>query len=147
MSFSANVKEELSKINIFSNINIVEAELYGYLLTVDTKSKKIKFLTENEYNINRLNKLLNKLQINYEINMQGKSYKIEFNKQDIKFSEKNFPNEEEIKAIVRGAFLGNGFITEPSNKYHLEIKLETKIRTRKNNRNTTKIWYRNKKIR
>ena len=35
MSFSANVKEELSKINIFSNEDIVKAELYGYLLTVD----------------------------------------------------------------------------------------------------------------
>ena len=65
MSFSSSVKEELSKINIFGNKEIVKAELYGYLLTVDTKnSSKIKFLTENEYNINRLNKLLNKLEIN-----------------------------------------------------------------------------------
>ena len=72
MSFSASVKEELSKINIFSHTDIVEAEFYGYLLTINRLENKIKFLTENEYNINRLNKLLNKLKINYNIKMQGK---------------------------------------------------------------------------
>ena len=35
MSFSANVKEELSKINIFGKPEIVEAELYGYLQIKD----------------------------------------------------------------------------------------------------------------
>lgn len=35
MSFSAKVKEELSKINTFSSIDCVEAELYGYLITVE----------------------------------------------------------------------------------------------------------------
>ena len=76
MSFSADVKEELSKINIFSNINAVKSEIYGYLLTVNRNQNKIKFLTENEYNINRLNKLLNKLKINYKIEMKGKNYLI-----------------------------------------------------------------------
>ena len=71
MSFSANVKEELSRINIFGNIEIVKAELYGYLLTTNSKNKKIKFLTENEYNINRLNKLLNRLKINYDIKIDA----------------------------------------------------------------------------
>lgn len=39
MSFSAEVKEELSKINQFSDLELVKAELYGYLLTVD-KTKR-----------------------------------------------------------------------------------------------------------
>ena len=42
MSFSWSVKEELSKINIFGNSEIVKAELYGYLLTVDTNNRKNK---------------------------------------------------------------------------------------------------------
>ncbi len=42
MSFSASVKEELSKINIFSNIDAVNMEVYGYLLTVDTSRKENK---------------------------------------------------------------------------------------------------------
>ena len=40
MSFSADVKEELSKINIFSNINAVKSEIYGYLLTVNRNQNK-----------------------------------------------------------------------------------------------------------
>lgn len=125
MSFSASVKEELSKINIFSHTDIVEAEFYGYLLTINTSENKIKFLTENEYNINRLNKLLNKLKINYNIKMQGKNYLISFNKNDIKLENIDINNDEIKKGIVRGAFLGGGSITEPKSRYHFEIRLES----------------------
>ena len=124
MSFSANVKEELSRINIFGNIEIVEAELYGYLLTINGKEKKIKFLTENEYNINRLNKLLNRLEINYDIKMQGKNYLITFNKSDVNLENLDFENVDIQRGLVRGAFLGSGSITDPNTRYHLEIRLE-----------------------
>lgn len=40
MSFSANVKEELGKINTFSNMDLIKAELYGYLLTADNLARK-----------------------------------------------------------------------------------------------------------
>lgn len=125
MSFSANVKEELSKLNTFSNIDVVKAELYGYLLTINGNDKKIKFLTENEYNINRLNKILNKLNIDYTIKMQGKSYKIEFKQELLNIEKRKEKSIEERKAEVRGAFLGNGWVTEPTSRYHLEIKLKT----------------------
>ena len=125
MSFSANVKEELSKINIFSNIELVKAELYGYLLTVNKSDKKIKFLTENEYNINRLNKLLNRLKVNYDIKMQGKNFYLTFKKDELEIESIDFNNQEIEKAVARGAFLGSGSITEPKSRYHLEIRLET----------------------
>lgn len=124
MSFSWGVKEELSKINIFGNIEVVKAELYGYLLTVNSKAQRIKFLTENEYNINRLNKLLNKLNINYNIKVKGKSYEIEFRKDYLKLDKISIDTEDKIKALVRGAFLGSGSITEPNSRYHLEIRLK-----------------------
>lgn len=124
MSFSANVKEELSKINIFSNIEIVKAELYGYLITVNMENEKITFLTENEYNINRLNKLLNKLKIKYNIKMQGKNYSITFKRSELDLKNLDLSNKDISKAFVRGTFLGGGSITEPSTRYHLEIRLE-----------------------
>ncbi len=124
MSFSANVKEELSKINIFGNIEVVKSELYGYLLTTNGKEKKIKFLTENEYNINRLNKLLNRLEINYDIKMQGKNYLITFNKDDVNLEDLDLENVDIQRGLVRGAFLGSGSITDPNTRYHLEIRLE-----------------------
>lgn len=47
MSFSTEVKEELSKKNNLSNKNLVKAELYGYLSTnnVSEDSGKLKFAT------------------------------------------------------------------------------------------------------
>lgn len=123
MSFSADLKEELSKINIFSNEESVKAELYGYMLTMGTEEKKIKFLTENEYNINRLNKLLNRLKVKYDIKMQGRNYAITFRKTDLNIENINFQNEDVLKSLVRGAFLGSGSITEPDARYHLEIRL------------------------
>ncbi len=126
MSFSAKVKEELSKINIFSNEEVVKAEIYGYMLTTDTSMGKIKFLTENEYNINRLNKLLNRLKIQYNIKMHGKNYEITLKKSDLNIEKINLENLDIAKGVVRGTFLGGGSITEPNARYHLEIRLETK---------------------
>ena len=126
MSFSYNVKEELSKLNNLANKNLVAAELKGYLITTNALDigNKIKFSTENEYNINRFNKLLSNLKINYNIKMQGNVYIITFKKQAE--SEKNEFSEEEQKAIVRGAFLGSGSINNPNNTYHLEILINKK---------------------
>ena len=122
MSFSASVKEELSKINTFSDLELIKAELYGYMLKTDMSKQKIAFLTENEYNINRLNKLLKTLGSDYNIKMNGNNYLIEFKKSDIDFEFKE--NQETKKAIVRGAFLGSGSLTEPNNRYHLEISVK-----------------------
>ena len=33
MSFSSDIKEELSKVNNFKNKNLLEAEFLGYILT------------------------------------------------------------------------------------------------------------------
>ena len=82
-------------------------------------------MTENEYNINRLNKLLNKLKVSYDIKMQGRNFYLSFKKDDIEFGSLNFENVDIQKGIVRGAFLGSGSITEPNARYHLEIRFES----------------------
>lgn len=129
MSFSSSIKQELSQINSFSNKDIVLAELYGYLITLDQTNAKIVFQTENEYNINRLNKLLNNQNIPYKIRMNGNNYQIEFSKKELDLSGLDCTRSDEItKAFVRGAFLGSGWITEPNSKYHLEIGAKTEER-------------------
>ena len=68
-SFSSKIKKELSSINNLSNKTLVKAELDGYLLTISSN----KFITENQYNINRFSKLLSNCnENNYKIEMQGK---------------------------------------------------------------------------
>ena len=115
-SFSSKIKEELSKISNLSNKNLVRAELKGYLMTNSSN----KFVTENQYNINRFAKLLSNCGENdYKIEMQGKNFCITI-KRKINFENKEM-TEEENRALVRGAFMSSGSITNPSNVYHLEV--------------------------
>lgn len=144
MSFSKDVKEEVSKLNNLKDKEGVNAEFIGYLLTnnVTIVNNKIRFSTENEYNINRFNKLLNNMKIDYNIEMQGSTYVITFKKLkniDICMYESNFINinkektevyfkgqDKILKAIVRGSFLGGGSISNPNKTYHLEIVFSSK---------------------
>lgn len=138
MSFSKNIKEELSKSSNLANKELVKAEFIGYLITnnIDIKKDKIKYSTESEYNINRFAKLLNNLNFTkYEIDIQGKIYTITI-KEKISFNEISvvdsriqlnsniidFCNNETLeKALIRGSFLGSGSINNPEKIYHLEV--------------------------
>ena len=128
MSFSKDIKEELSKLNTLSNNENVKFELIGYFISNNTNvvKDKIKYSTENEYNINRFNKLLNNLKIDYKIELQGKVYSIIFKKvnlNEIVYLENkiqiNMKNEVDIKkdemilkSLVRGCFLGGGSLNK-----------------------------------
>lgn len=138
MSFSQDTKQELSKINNLAKKEEVKQELVGYLISCNAtiiKNNKIRYATENEYNINRLSKLLNNVNIDYSIKMEGKTFVIKFNLKDNKFlklEDKNiilnleeFNTEDSKKILIRGAFLGAGSINNPENKYHLEIKFSS----------------------
>ena len=70
------------------------------------------------------------MNIEYKIEMQGNLYVITFSKTEnikncnfnsdyISFNKLEEIEEKDIKALLRGAFLGAGFISEPNN--HLEI--------------------------
>lgn len=141
MSFSLEVKQELSKINSLADKNNVKCELMGYLVTSNTsvQKNKVRFSTESQYNINRFSKLLNNLGfVNYDIKIQRNMYYIFINKNDIQElirAEENINIANEIlsyflkseileKAFIRGTFLGSGTINNPEKKYHLEIFLK-----------------------
>ena len=141
MSFSLEVKQELSKINSLADKNNVKCELMGYLVTSNTsvQKNKVRFSTESQYNINRFSKLLNNLGfVNYDIKIQRNMYSIFINKNDIQElirAEENINIANEMlsyflkseileKAFIRGTFLGSGTINNPEKKYHLEIFLK-----------------------
>ncbi len=150
MSFSSEIKENLSKISNLNNKELVKYELIGYLLSNNTTcdKKTISYATVNEYNINRFSKLLSNLNLlNFQIELKGKTYRIMLPKiinieeityegQDIllstyhkeKLEKIENINEQEkmaIKAFIRGIFLGSGSVNNPENKYHLEMILST----------------------
>lgn len=126
MSFSSEVKEELNMLNTFNKKNLIEAEILGYMLSANSSEidDKIEFITENEFNIERIYKLLFKLNIEYEPEAKGKVLVAKIKKpKDIK-DFMLIEDEEEHKALIRGAFLGSGSINDPNKKYHLEILLK-----------------------
>lgn len=131
MSFSSELKEELSKINNLKNKKCLEAEFLGYMLTGNTSNQNdyIEFITENEFNIERFYKILFNLEIEYDPSIRGKVYVAKMlrneNVENLLTLDVN-PNEEIKRAIVKGAFLGAGSITDPNKQYHLEIIFEEK---------------------
>lgn len=142
MSFSSEIKQELNKNNKLANKEIVKYEFMGYLISknIDIINKNyLKYSTESDYNINRFSKLLSNLNINYNIEMSGKNFVIKFKTIDIqeivhyenrqitlKENIKDETKEENLRAIIRGLFLGSGSVNNPENKYHLEITFKQK---------------------
>jgi hypothetical protein len=140
MSFSSDIKEELSKINNLAKKDEIKYELIGYLVSKNTTivQKNItRYATESEYNINRFSKLLKNMQINHSIEFDGKSFIITFKfkkeleeiiieDNQIQIKELGKINENEKRAIIRGSFLGAGSINNPEKTYHLEINLSNK---------------------
>lgn len=131
MSFSTELKEELSKTENLSNKEAVKYELLGYLIcsNITEEKNKIKFSTENEYNINRFSRLLSNMEINnHDISIQGKLFVITANKKDVRAIEyQKELNMDQIKWLIKGSYLGAGSINNPENKYHLEIGIAQKI--------------------
>ncbi len=77
MSFSSDVKKELSKLSNLANKVLVKYEFLGYLVSnhITIQKSKLKFTTENEYNINRFSKIITNLQYqNHEIKLTGKNF-------------------------------------------------------------------------
>ena len=126
MSFSSDIKEELSKINNFKNREVLEAEFLGYILTGNTTNNNeiLEFVTENEFNIEKFYKILFSLGIDYEPSVRGKVFvaTIEMNELLESYMKLKLDSNSDIrKSIVKGAFLGAGSITDPNKQYHLEI--------------------------
>ena len=132
MSFSTELKEEISKTENLADKKSVEYELIGYLISnhINIEKDDIKFATENEYNINRFSRLLSNLQINdYKISIQGKIFSIIFKEKELEKLDKinlKDVSQEEAKWIIRGAYLGGGSINNPENTYHLELSIAKK---------------------
>lgn len=129
MSFSAEVKEELSKISQFHE-DVLKAELVGYFLSGNMleKAENMEFITENEFNIEHFFKILFHLRIEYEPEIRGKCYVSQMDKKDFETVLKDFEKMkgDMRKNIVKGAFLGSGSVNNPEKNYHLEMTFKNK---------------------
>lgn len=84
MSFSQEVKEEISKLNNLANKEELKYEFLGYISSdniIITKNKTIKYTTESDYNIDRFGKIIRNIGFEeFDINVNGRIFSIEINK-------------------------------------------------------------------
>ena len=129
MSFSGDVKEELSIISNYNKNNLL-AELLGYFLSgnMNLNGENYEYVTENEFNIEHLYKILFNLGIDYEPEIYSKYFLAKIEKKNLSglFEKDNEMSEEIKKNIVKGAFLGSGSISNPEKKYELYIMFNAK---------------------
>ena len=151
MSFSTNIKEEISRVRNTRSETI--AELSGFLRNNGTcTDDTIDLITENATVAKRIYQLIKEL---YDVSCEIETRKsMNFSKNNlylIMINEKTdlilrdlsiinekgifleVPNdyivgsEEEIRAYLRGAFLAKGSINDPKTaRYHLEFLIEEK---------------------
>lgn len=102
MSFSSDLKEELSKISNLNKKDEVKYELIGYLISKNASVVKnnVRYATESEYNINRFSKLLKNLDIDNNIEFDGKSFIITFKVKNLIEEVEVVGNQLEIKSNV-----------------------------------------------
>ena len=126
MSFSQEVKEELSKLSNLANKQEVKMEFLGYLASnnISTETKYLRFSTENDYNIDRFSKIIRNIGFeDFSINVNGKLFFIKISKKKADNIEKfDFKTDQisDVRAFIRGLFMGSGSINNPEKKYHLE---------------------------
>ena len=137
MSFSQEVKEELSKISNLANKQEVKMEFLGYLSSnnISTDDKYLRFSTENDYNIDRFSKIIRNIGFeDFNINVNGKVFFIEINKKKAaNIEEFDFETNQinDVRAFIRGLFMGAGSINNPEKKYHLECGIREEENTKK----------------
>ena len=81
MSFSSEVKEELSKYNNLGNKDELKFEYYGYFVSDNMilENGQAKYSTENEYNIDRFAKVIRNIGFeDFNIDVNGKIFYIEY---------------------------------------------------------------------
>ena len=102
MSFSSVLTDVRSKIRYLNKKDEVKYELIGYLISKNASVVKnnVRYATESEYNINRFSKLLRNLDIDNNIEFDGKSFIITFKVKNLIQEVKVVENQLEIKSNV-----------------------------------------------
>ncbi len=144
MSFTSNVKNEISKLEIIDIDNI--AELSALIKTIGVIDKNIKVSTENAsvarriYNlIKRKYQIIPKITVRRGFNFNKNliyileiKNKVDFIIEDLSLNN-NIPSlyiiddEDAVRSYIKGLFMGVGSINDPAkSRYHLEFFVNNK---------------------
>ncbi len=126
MSFSAQVKEELT--NIVSNSRHCRLAELGALVTMSgsVQDDMPESDIDNQYAAIKANKLLKLLGLDIDSEEAHKALKLEEYKRGATVNRILIERSCCKQAFIRGAFLANGSVTNPEKGYHFEIVCESR---------------------
>lgn len=136
-TFSFSLKKELLEKNIPEEEEQVISEFLGYFLSENfkkIKNNKYEFRTNNEYNLEYLNRLMTYLEISYNAFIQEKLFIAEINLKEI-INDINIRLDKHIfsqESFLKGLFLGGGYISISANNYHLSFRIRNIFSKKKN---------------
>ncbi len=136
-TFSFSLKKELLEKDIPEEEEQIISEFLGYFISENfkhIKKNKYEFRTNNEYNLEYLNRLMSILEIPFEAFTQEKLFIAEINLDDYidnikQRFEKNIFSKE---AFLKGLFLGGGYISVSTNNYHLSLRIRNMFKKTEN---------------
>lgn len=146
MSFSSDIKKELSAVQVFDR-DTLKAELYGFLLFGKVfRQDSIVFSTESTHALKRASMLLENLYcpiIEKQAALRTKAghshlYKLRLidpeecrriyddfghtvSQVSLRVNRANLWGEEQTAAFIRGVFLSCGSVSDPNKSYHAEF--------------------------
>ena len=138
-TFSFNLKKELLEKHIPEEEEQVVSEFLGYFLSENFKHIKkdlYEYRTNNEYNLEYINRLMSYLDIPFDAFMKDKLFIAEIDLKEYinnliqRFEKHVFSNE----SFLKGLFLGGGYISISINNYHLSFRIRN-LFTKKENIN------------
>lgn len=127
-TFSFSLKKELLEKDIPDEEEQIISEFLGYFISENfklIKKHKYEFRTNNEYNIEYLNRIMLALNIPFEAFIQEKLFIAEIDLTNfidnlIQRYEKHVFSRE---SFLKGLFLGGGYISVSTNNYHLSFRI------------------------
>ena len=136
-TFSFSLKKELLEKDIPEEEEQVISEFLGYFLSENfnkIKNNSYEFRTNNEYNLEYLNRLMSYLSIPYDAFIQEKLFIAEIDLKDeieniLTRLDKHVFSQE---SFLKGLFLGGGYISITANNYHLSFRIRNIFSKNKN---------------
>lgn len=138
-TFSFSLKKEILEKDIPDEDELIMSEFLGYYLSENfklLKKNKYEFRTNNEYNLEYLNRLMLALEISFEAFVYDKLFVAEIDLSD--FTENIMQRLKKHifskESFLKGLFLGGGYISVTGNNYHLSFRIRNIFKKQENSK-------------
>lgn len=136
-TFSFNLKKELLEKHIPEEEELIVSEFLGYFLSDNfkhIKNNNYEYRTNNEYNLEYLNRLMSFLDISFEPYIKETLFiaEIDLTNDTDRIMQRLDKHVFAPESFLKGLFLGGGYISVAVNNYHLSFRIRNIFKKEKN---------------